>query len=216
MTIYRASAGAGKTYRLTGDYLMLLFAAPGAFRRILAVTFTNKATDEMKQRIVAELYALASGQSSGYEKELSETYHLSTEAVRQRAGKALVEILHDYSAFNISTIDRFFQQTMRAFTREIGLQGGYGIEMDQDRVLEEVVDRMIAGLDQPENKDLLGWLLRFATEKVENGGGWDTKKDIQSLEKNFLRRALKSMVSRWNRILRIRNHLSNTAALFIR
>ena len=191
LTIYRASAGAGKTYRLTGDYLMLLFAAPGAFRRILAVTFTNKATDEMKQRIVAELYALASGQSSGYEKELSETYHLSTEAVRQRAGKALVEILHDYSAFNISTIDRFFQQTMRAFTREIGLQGGYGIEMDQDRVLEEVVDRMIAGLDQPENKDLLGWLLRFATEKVENGGGWDTKKDIQSLGKELFKESFK-------------------------
>lgn len=191
LTIYRASAGAGKTYRLTGDYLMLLFAAPGAFRRILAVTFTNKATDEMKQRIISELFALASGKPSGYEKALAETYQLTTEAVRERAGKALIEILHDYSAFNISTIDRFFQQTMRAFTREIGLQGGYGIEMDQDRVLELVVDRMISELDQPENKELLGWLLRFASEKVENGKGWDIKKDIQDLGKELFKESFK-------------------------
>ena len=66
LTIYRASAGAGKTHKLTGEYLMLLFSQPGAYRRILAVTFTNKATDEMKTRIVQELYHLASGRASDY------------------------------------------------------------------------------------------------------------------------------------------------------
>ena len=130
LTIYRASAGAGKTHKLTGEYLMLLFSQPGAYRRILAVTFTNKATDEMKTRIVQELYHLASGRASDYIQLLSSAYSLTERQVREQARKILVAILHDYSAFNISTIDRFFQQTMRAFTREIGLQGGYGIEMD--------------------------------------------------------------------------------------
>jgi ATP-dependent helicase/nuclease subunit A len=73
LTIYRASAGAGKTHKLTGEYLMLLFSQPGAYRRILAVTFTNKATDEMKTRIVQELYHLASGRASDYIQLLSST-----------------------------------------------------------------------------------------------------------------------------------------------
>ena len=131
LTVYRASAGAGKTHRLTGEYLTLLFTEPGAFRRILAVTFTNKATDEMKTRIICELYNLASGEKSDYIELLKSTYELTENQVRKQASQILIDILHDYSAFNISTIDRFFQQTMRAFTREIGLQGGYGIEMDQ-------------------------------------------------------------------------------------
>ncbi|MDO4755456.1 MAG: UvrD-helicase domain-containing protein, partial [Parabacteroides sp.] len=74
LTVYRASAGAGKTHRLTGDFLTLLFTSPGAFRRILAVTFTNKATEEMKKRIIEELHNLASGKDSDYIRELSNTY----------------------------------------------------------------------------------------------------------------------------------------------
>ena len=172
LTIYRASAGAGKTHKLTGEYLMLLFSQPGVYRRILAVTFTNKATDEMKTRIVQELYHLASGRASDYIQLLSSAYSLTERQVREQARKILGAILHDYSAFNISTIDRFFQQTMRAFTREIGLQGGYGIEMDQELVLTEAIDNLLADLEKPESKDLLGWLLRFAEDKIEDGGGW--------------------------------------------
>lgn len=86
---------------------MLLFSQPGAFRRILAVTFTNKATDEMKTRIVQELYHLASGRTSDYIQLLSSAYSLTERQVREQARKILVAILHDYSAFNISTIDRF-------------------------------------------------------------------------------------------------------------
>ena len=183
LTIYRASAGAGKTHKLTGEYLMLLFSQPGAYRRILAVTFTNKATDEMKTRIVQELYHLASGRASDYIQLLSSAYSLTERQVREQARKILVAILHDYSAFNISTIDRFFQQTMRAFTREIGLQGGYGIEMDQELVLTEAIDNLLADLEKPESKDLLGWLLRFAENKIEDGGGWSLRQDIMSLSR---------------------------------
>ena len=187
LTIYRASAGAGKTHKLTGEYLMLLFSQPGAYRRILAVTFTNKATDEMKTRIVQELYHLASGRASDYIQLLSSAYSLTERQVREQARKILVAILHDYSAFNISTIDRFFQQTMRAFTREIGLQGGYGIEMDQELVLTEAIDNLLADLEKPESKDLLSWLLRFAEDKIEDGGGWSLRKDIMSLSREVFK-----------------------------
>ena len=192
LTIYRASAGAGKTHKLTGEYLMLLFSQPGAYRRILAVTFTNKATDEMKTRIVQELYHLASGRTSDYIQLLSSAYSLTERQVREQARKILVAILHDYSAFNISTIDRFFQQTMRAFTREIGLQGGYGIEMDQELVLTEAIDNLLADLEKPESKDLLGWLLRFAEDKIEDGGGWSLRKDIMSLSREVFKESYKA------------------------
>ena len=85
LTIYRASAGAGKTHKLTGEYLKLLFSAPGAYKRILAVTFTNKATEEMKSRILSELYHLASDAPSDYLAALNETYSLSDQQVRQKA-----------------------------------------------------------------------------------------------------------------------------------
>lgn len=192
LTIYRASAGAGKTHKLTGEYLTLLFSQPGAYRRILAVTFTNKATDEMKSRIVEELYNLASDRKSDYTKLLSSAYSLTEMQVREQARKILIAILHDYSAFNISTIDRFFQQTMRAFTREIGLQGGYGIEMDQELVLTEAIDNLLADLEKPESKDLLGWLLRFAEDKIEDGGGWSLRQDIMSLSREVFKESYKA------------------------
>lgn len=192
LAVYRASAGAGKTHKLTGEYLTLLFTGPGAFRRILAVTFTNKATDEMKTRIVDELYNLASGRKSDYVELLKSTYSLTEVQVRKQAAKILIDILHDYSAFNISTIDRFFQQTMRAFTREIGLQGGYGIEMDQELVLTTAIDNLLSDLEKPESKDLLGWLLRFAEDKIESGGEWNLRKDIMALSREVFKESYKA------------------------
>lgn len=192
LTVYRASAGAGKTHKLTGEYLTLLFTAPGAYRRILAVTFTNKATDEMKSRIIEELYHLSAGHKSDYVDALRTTYSLTEQQVRHQASKILTDILHDYSAFNISTIDRFFQQTMRAFTREIGLQGGYGIEMDQELVLTSAVDNLLADLEKPESKELLGWLLRFAEDKIENGGEWNLRKDIMALSREVFKESYKA------------------------
>jgi ATP-dependent exoDNAse (exonuclease V) beta subunit len=191
LTVYRASAGAGKTYKLTGEYLRLLFAGATNYRHILAVTFTNKATGEMKSRIIEELYNLASHRPSGYVDMLCNEYGIPEEDVRLKAKKTLTAILHDYAAFNISTIDRFFQQIMRAFSREIGLQGGYGIEMDQDMALSEAVDSLLGELDKPENKQLLGWLLRFAEEKVENGGEWNLRREIISLSREIFKESYK-------------------------
>ena len=94
LNIYRASAGSGKTYRLTKDYIELLFDPRSNHRRILAVTFTNKATDEMKSRILKELHLLAQGQLSGYRNDLMAKFKLSEEAVNAKARKLLLNILH--------------------------------------------------------------------------------------------------------------------------
>jgi ATP-dependent exoDNAse (exonuclease V) beta subunit len=187
LTVYRASAGAGKTHRLTGEYLKLLFTTHAAYRHILAVTFTNKATDEMKSRIIEELHKLSTGKPSQHLTSLAQTYSIDEWKVRAKAKSILTAILHDYSSFNISTIDRFFQQTMRAFSREIGMQGGYSIEMDQDLVLAEAVDNMLAGLDKADNTELLEWLLRFAMEKVENGATWNPRLDIINLSRELFK-----------------------------
>src|SRR5690554_6116693 len=167
--LIKASAGSGKTHRLTGEYLHLLFSRPNNHSHILAVTFTNKATDEMKSRIVEELFRLASGKTSPYLKELKSDFSTSEAGIRSQAGTILESILHDYSAFSVSTIDRFFQRTMRAFTREMGLAGGFNIEVDETSLLMETIDLMLSELDRPENKTLSDWLLMFMQDRIEIG-----------------------------------------------
>lgn len=192
LTVYKASAGSGKTHRLTAEYLSLLFASPFAYKHILAVTFTNKATEEMKSRIIIELSKLASGQDSDYLKDLIREYNKSESAIREDARKRLINILHDYSSFSVSTIDRFFQQTMRAFTREIGLGGGYNVELDTGRVLGEAIDSMLYDLERSENEQLLDWLIRFSEEKIESGGTWNIRNDIQDLSAEIFKESYKA------------------------
>ncbi|MEG1617592.1 MAG: UvrD-helicase domain-containing protein [Bacteroidales bacterium] len=188
LTVYRASAGSGKTYLLTGTFLRMLFTENTTFDNILAVTFTNKATDEMKQRIIEQLHLLSvQPEKSGYLKMLTEQFGISTAQVRAKARKVLISILHDFSGFNVSTIDRFFQQTTRSFTREIGLQGGYEVELDTDKVRNEAIDRMIAGLANPENKKTLDWLLLFSNDRTESGKDWNTRKELLSLSREILK-----------------------------
>ncbi|MDD4459346.1 MAG: UvrD-helicase domain-containing protein [Proteiniphilum sp.] len=179
--LIKASAGSGKTHRLTGEYLRLLFSRPNNHTHILAVTFTNKATDEMKSRIVEELYRLASGEPSGYLNDLMQEFSIDEKQVRILARSILEAILHDYSAFSISTIDRFFQRTMRAFTREIGLAGGYNIEVEESSLLLEAVDLMLSELDKPENSSLSDWLLRFMQENIEEGRNWKIENQVYEL-----------------------------------
>ena len=189
LKIYRASAGSGKTYRLTQDYIHLLFnpQSERTHRRILAVTFTNKATDEMKSRILKELHALAQGEDSGYRAGLMQAYKMSEAAVNERARKVLIEILHDYSAFSISTIDKFFQQVIRAFARDIGVNGAYSLELDNDQTLAQAVDNLFLDLSKTENKQLLKWLTELAEERVEQSENWKLKKDIIELGKEIFK-----------------------------
>ncbi len=189
LTVYRASAGSGKTFRLTGEYIRLLFKDEqnNRHRSILAVTFTNKATEEMKSRIILEMHKLATGQPSDYLGELMQQYQLTEDAVRDRSGKILVNILHDYSSFSISTIDKFFQQIIRAFAREIGVHGGYALELDSNQVLEQAVDNMFFDLSADENKLLLDWLTQFAEERIEHSENWNMRSNILELGKEIFK-----------------------------
>jgi len=191
--LIKASAGSGKTHRLTGEYLRLLFSRPNNHTHILAVTFTNKATDEMKSRIVEELHRLASGEPSGYLDDLTQQFSMSEKQVRKLSRNILETILQDYSAFTISTIDRFFQRTMRAFTREIGLTGGYNIEVEESSMLMEAVDLMLSELDKPENSSLSDWLLRFMHDSIEEGRNWKIESQVYELAAQLSNETYKSL-----------------------
>lgn len=161
LKIIKASAGSGKTHALTSEYLRLLNTKERAYKNILAVTFTNKATEEMKRRVIETLYRES--------------------ATDLRSRERLVEILHDYSSFSISTIDRFFQQTMRAFAREIGKNSAYSVELDHKMVANEAIDNMLMSLDKQESEELLEWLTILSIDSIDRGDGWNFKKEIKRL-----------------------------------
>ena len=170
--IYKASAGSGKTHTLTQQYLRYLMESPDtdAYRHILAVTFTNKATDEMKQRVLETLSKKSAEDS----------------AEGRKARAVLVRILHDYSNFSITTIDKFFLQIIRAFAREIGQNGSYRVELDEASVIAASVDSMLDSLDEEENAALLDWMVAYAIESVEKGGSYDIARSLYDFGKLFL------------------------------
>ena len=170
--IMKASAGSGKTYSLARKYISLLLTNRDryAYRHILAVTFTNKATDEMKGRILKELHIMASDpSSSAYRRYFVPSVFPSEEHMQQKAESVLYDILHDYSAFAVSTIDRFFQQTLKAFAREIGQFASYQVELDKRMLVAESVDRILDSLTE-EDSALLNWLTDNVLEQIEQGG----------------------------------------------
>ncbi|MEI6753285.1 MAG: UvrD-helicase domain-containing protein [Paludibacter sp.] len=211
LNIYRASAGSGKTYRLTKDYIKLLFESQReqAHRRILAVTFTNKATDEMKTRILKELHALSLGEKSDYRADLISKLYPTEEAVNARAKKILTSILHDYSSFSISTIDRFFQQVIRSFARDIGVHGGYNLELDNSQTLEQSVDNLFLDLSKDENKQLLQWLTSYAEERVEQSENWNMRGNIMDLGQEIFKESYQHKAEDTNRKLHEREFLTN-------
>jgi ATP-dependent helicase/nuclease subunit A len=179
LSIVRASAGSGKTHKITGEFLKLLYGDTDNFRHILAVTFTNKATEEMKTRIIQELHMLATGEDSHYLDILKESTGYPERNIRTKSDTILKKILHNYSKFSVSTIDSFFQRIIRSFTREIGIQSGFTVELDKDRVLEEAINRLFFTSD--EDMSLREWLVSFAVNRTEEGKSWNFKKDISDL-----------------------------------
>ncbi len=195
LKVYKASAGSGKTFQLTYEYLKLLFRNPENYKHILAVTFTNKAASEMKSRILDRLYNLSNPSSdsvSGDVALLIADAGLSQEKISKTAKLLLIRILNDYSRFTVGTIDKFFQGVIRAFAREIGLQAGFTLELDRDRILSEAVDRMF--LDITEDNEIRSWLLKFAETRIENDKGWNFRNDIINLSKDLFLESYQSMM----------------------
>lgn len=187
--IYKASAGSGKTFRLTLEYLKIALSNPLNYRNILAVTFTNKATTEMKYRVVGELYRMGKGDQTPSLNVLKAELGLTGEELAARAQRCLKGILHDYSRLSISTIDSFFQRVIRAFSREMGIHTAYQVDLDDEQILEEAVDALLMSID--ENRDLLEWMKQFALEKIREGGSWNLKGEIMRLGRQIYNETFK-------------------------
>jgi ATP-dependent helicase/nuclease subunit A len=187
--IIRASAGSGKTYSLTEEILKILIKEPiNYFKHILAVTFTNKATAEMKSRILHELYLLGSNQSSNHLNTLIQLTHKTEALIRIKAQEILHSILHGYSWFRVETIDTFFQGIIRSFVREIGIAGNYTIELDQDKVLNEAIDRLLDKVGQ--DKEMLDWLMEHIDTKLADGKSWGISDELLTLGRSLFRESL--------------------------
>lgn len=176
---YNASAGSGKTYELAGIYLKSLFRDPKSYHNILAVTFTNKATAEMKERILHNLYLLSRGEVSEYSGLIKEATGKTAEQIKIDASEILNQLLHDYSYFSVGTIDSFFQKVLRSFARESGLQAGFNIILDSDMILMQAVDELLR--DAETDGKLLDWLIEFGQREILEGKSWNLKKKILSL-----------------------------------
>ena len=196
--ILKASAGSGKTFNLAKTYIRLLLTNkdPHAYRHILAVTFTNKATDEMKNRILKELHKLSTDPgNSQYSKDFIPSIFGSEAALKKKAEDVLFAILHDYSAFAVSTIDRFFQQTLKAFSREIGQFASYQVELDKDSLVGESVDRILDSLTE-DNKALLGWLSDSLMEQLEQGKRFNLEGALSDMAKRLKSDEYREVVER--------------------
>lgn len=199
LSIYRASAGAGKTHLLTGEYIKLLFRKDllpesadheTQFNEILAVTFTNKSTAEMKSRIVKELNVLSENPAhSDYYDEVrfdGKGGTLSDVQIRSKAKAFLTDILNNYSDFAISTIDSFFQKIIRSFARELNLQYNYEVELNSNRILDAAISNFLDKLDRNSQETLFSWLLQFSQKKIEDGAGWRLENDLKQMAKSVL------------------------------
>ncbi len=213
--IYKSSAGSGKTYTLTMEYLKLALRFPPAFKSILAVTFTNKATQEMKERILKELMRLRNTvkPAEKMDSEILSALNVDAEELKSRATQTLTAILHDYSRFSVSTIDSFFQRVVRAFAREMDLNAKFEVELDQDAVLERVVDRIVEKVI--EDAHLHKWLVDYATDQIQNGKSWDIRKNIKGLGRQIFQEDFKRNATEIRIFLEEKENLKTLSA-FIR
>lgn len=180
--IYDASAGSGKTYALVKEYLKIILTAHknDAYRNILAITFTNKAVHEMKSRIVGNLSEFAKDEPSKKAQDLMQDLaidtQLSTIQIKTKSQQIIKHIIHNYAAFDISTIDKFTHKVIRAFAHDLGLPMTFEVTLDTENLLVEAVDAIIAKAGEDETLTKL--LVDFTMEKTDDDKSWDISREI--------------------------------------
>lgn len=179
LTVYKASAGSGKTFTLAVEYIKFLIRNPWSYRNILAVTFTNKATDEMKTRILGQLYGISNSlpDSEAYLEKIVKETGMERDAVKKSASLALTLLIHNYDYFHVQTIDTFFQSVLRNLAKELDLSANLRIELNDKKIETQAVDTMIEELDG--NSSLFSWLLRFTMENIDDNKGWDVVRAVR-------------------------------------
>ena len=191
--VYKASAGSGKTYRLALEYLTAALGSedPGEFRHILAVTFTNKATGEMKDRILAYLFDLARGTGDlNFAASLAHETGLAPSLLAARAEALLKAILHDYDNFRVQTIDAFFQAVLANMSYELGLMRGFRIDLADKEIIAKAVDKLLAQTNPEkgcaDEKKLMESLVAYMEEHIEDEQGWNISKSLKSFAGSHL------------------------------
>lgn len=206
LSIYKASAGSGKTFTLAVEYIALLAINPMEYQNILAVTFTNKATAEMKQRILSTLYAIAHGLQEGegyveniltnlaerkkmpqYQEEpyLSVLQNMNRDMLRKRAKEALSNIIHDYSRFHIETIDSFFQGIVHEIANELELSTKMKVELDETEVLSDAITQIIENLKEGSSE--FRTIIDFIEEKIQKNHSWQVEETVKEFGRNIFK-----------------------------
>lgn len=179
--VYNASAGSGKTFTLVKDYIKILLTSnnDAAFQHILAITFTNKAANEMKERVMDNLRAMARGEKNDMAALICKETGLNPKSVQPKVQNILHAILQNYAAFNIVTIDTFTHRIVRSFAIELGLTNNFEIELEENLWINEAIEQVISkvGLDQ----DITKVLLDFALEQADEDRSWDVGHDLKEM-----------------------------------
>lgn len=185
--IYNASAGSGKTYAIVKNYLKIILSSNAYLphRHILAVTFTNKAVEEMKRRILDTLIRFSDPKilksSEPLFFEISEELEISLEELQISSSKLIHKILHNYGSFEISTIDKFNHKLIRTFAYDLNLPMNFEVELDTEFLLQKAVDSLIDKVGN--DSDLTKVLISYAISKSDNDKSWDITRDLNKSAK---------------------------------
>ena len=185
--VYKASAGSGKTFTLVSEYIRLLIGDPSAYRSILAVTFTNKAAGEMRERVLAHLYGIWKGLpgSQGYKAKIAKELGMAEADIARRAYQALRNIVHNFTYFRIETIDSFFQRIMRTLAKELDLAPNLRVSLDDEQLEQIAVDRLVE--DLAENSQAMEWIMGFIKERMEDDKDWNVIKGLKDFGRQIFK-----------------------------
>ncbi len=187
LTVYKASAGSGKTFTLASEYITLVVKNPQDYKKILAVTFTNKATQEMKTRILSQLYGIAHKlpDSQAYYEQVLQKTGFPEQTIRENAAEALSLLTHHYNEFRVQTIDAFFQSVLRNLARELNLTANLRIDFNDEQVEAQAVDELINSLE--EGEEVLSWIRDYIDKNIEDDKGWNVIGQIKDFGKNIFK-----------------------------
>lgn len=191
--VYKASAGSGKTFALSAEFIANLIkgyeVGEHPHRHQLAITFTKKATTEMKERILQSLYELWQGKdtSDGFFQAVRGQVptELPDAALRSRAGQALKDIVHNYEQFHVTTIDSFFQRLLTSLAHELGLTSSFKVDLGDGNILSKGVERMMQQLEP--GSEVLEWITQFVAEQLDEGKSWNVAKQLKKLSEELLK-----------------------------
>ena len=184
LLVYRSSAGSGKTYTLVKTYLSLLFKIKSSFgfKQILAITFTNKAAEEMKKRVLSALDEISTeGKKNKLAIEISKEYNFDIAQVVERSKVITQKILHNYKDFNLMTIDKFTNKVIRSFSKELGISNNYNIILEENEFLEDVISKYIDEVSK--NKNQLDILEKMIEESIELGVNNNIERQLNKLKR---------------------------------